>query len=150
MPYPFSELDANMPELPRKKVGVIACSGEELPEGTVTRLAALQVLHQLRPDDTVTICMPLFLAGGESERNFAKLYPTIAVDGCEKRCAFRGTEKYSHCPAAGFVVTEILARNGMQQPNGCRKLDAAGLQAVEYLAQLVADRVDVLLGKPGR
>ena len=31
-----------MPELPQKKVGIIACSGEELPEGTVTRLAALR------------------------------------------------------------------------------------------------------------
>ena len=33
-----------MVELPKKKVGIVACSGEELPEGTVTRLAALQVL----------------------------------------------------------------------------------------------------------
>ena len=41
-----------MPELPRKKVGIIACSGEEIAEGTVTRLAALRVLHELRPDDS--------------------------------------------------------------------------------------------------
>ena len=41
--------EARMPELPQKKVGIIACSGEELPEGTVTRLAALRVLEQLRP-----------------------------------------------------------------------------------------------------
>ena len=53
-----------MPELPQKKVGIVACSGEELPEGTVTRLAALKVLEQMRPTDTVTICLPLFLAGG--------------------------------------------------------------------------------------
>ena len=42
-----------MPELPKKKVGIITCSGEEIPEGTVTRLAALKVLEQLRPTDTV-------------------------------------------------------------------------------------------------
>ena len=30
-----------MPSLPQRKVGIVACSGEELPEGTVTRLAAL-------------------------------------------------------------------------------------------------------------
>lgn len=101
-----------MPELPRKKVGIIACSGEEIPEGTVTRLAVLRVLHQLRPDDTVTICLPLFLAGGEGDRSFARTHPTIAVDGCEKRCAFRGTEKYSNRPAAGIVVTDLVARHG--------------------------------------
>ena len=57
-----------MVDLPQKKVGIVACSGEELAEGTVTRLAALKVLEQLRPKDTVTICLPLFLAGGEGER----------------------------------------------------------------------------------
>ena len=60
-----------MPDLPKKKVGIVACSGEELAEGTVTRLAALKVLEQLRPGDTVTICLPLFLAGGEGDRAFA-------------------------------------------------------------------------------
>jgi len=48
-----------MVELPQKKVGIVACSGEELAEGTVTRLAALKVLEQLRPKDTVTICLPM-------------------------------------------------------------------------------------------
>ena len=41
-----------MPDLPKNKVGIVACSGEELPEGTVTRLAVLKVLEQLRPADT--------------------------------------------------------------------------------------------------
>lgn len=135
-----------MPELPRKKVGIIACSGEELPEGTITRLAALRVLHDMRPEDTVTICLPLFLAGGEGDRNFARFYPTIALDGCEKRCAFRGTGKYSNRPAAGIVVTELIAEAGLEQPHGCRKLDDAGMKAVQLAAEKVADMVDNLLG----
>lgn len=138
-----------MPELPHTKVGIIACSGEELPEGTITRLAALRVLHQLRTEDTVTICLPLFLAGGEGDRNFARFYPTIALDGCEKQCAFRGTEKYSNRPAAGIVVTDLIARHGLDQPHGCRKLDVAGMRAVELAAQQLADMVDELLGKTG-
>ena len=136
-----------MAEIVRKKVGVIACSGEELPEGTVTRLAALRVLHELRPHDTVTICLPLFLAGGEGERNFAKAFPTIALDGCEKRCAFRGTEKYSSKPTAGIVVSELIERQGLEPPQGCRKLDASGVQTVELVAQLVAETVDELQGR---
>jgi len=52
-----------MPSVPRSKVGIVACSGEELAEGTVTRLAALKVLNELRRGETVTICLPLFLAG---------------------------------------------------------------------------------------
>jgi uncharacterized metal-binding protein len=136
-----------MPELPRKKVGIVSCSGEELPEGTVTRLAALRVLEQLRPADTVTICLPLFLAGGEGDRAFARFYPTIAIDGCEKRCAARGTEMYSGKPAASIVVTDIIAEHGLDQPQGRSKLNEAGMQAVELTAQKMAMTVDELLGK---
>ena len=134
-----------MPKLPPKKVGIVACSGEELAEGTVTRLAALKVLEELRPDDTVTICLPLFLAGGEGDRAFARFYPTIAVDGCELRCAARATEQYSGKPAASVVVTDVLSAAGIGQVAGMRRLNEAGKQAVAETAVLVANEVDRLL-----
>lgn len=136
-----------MPDLPKKKVGIVSCSGEELPEGTVTRLAALKVLEHLRPADTVTICLPLFLAGGEGDRAFARFYPTIAIDGCDKRCAARGTEMYSGKPAASIVVTELVAERGLGKPEGKRRLNADGQQAVEATAGQVASLVDGLLQK---
>ena len=108
--------------LPQRKIGIVACSGEELAEGTVTRLAALKVLEDSRPAQTVTICLPLFLAGGEGDRGFARFYPTIAVDGCEKRCAAWATELYSNKPAASLVVGEVLARHGLPPPQGVRRL----------------------------
>jgi len=137
-----------MPKLPQKKVGIVACSGEELAEGTVTRLAALRVLEELRPEDTVTICLPLFLAGGEGDRAFARFYPTIAVDGCELRCAARATELYSGKPAASIVVTEVVKEAGLDQPEGLRRLNEAGKQAVNATAANLAITVDDLLGKP--
>jgi uncharacterized metal-binding protein len=136
-----------MPKLPEKKVGIVACSGEELAEGTVTRLAALRVLEELRPHDTVTICLPLFLAGGEGDRAFARFYPTIAVDGCELRCAARATEQYSGKPAASIVVTDVVNEVGLDKPEGRRRLNEAGLQAVEATAHHMAFMVDDLLGK---
>jgi hypothetical protein len=136
-----------MPELPKKKVGIVSCSGEELAEGTVTRLATLKVLEQLCPADTVTICLPLFLAGGEGDRAFAKFYPTIAVDGCDKRCAARGTEMYSGKPAASIVVTELISERGLDKPEGKRRLNEAGHQAVDATAWQVAELVDELLQK---
>ncbi len=136
-----------MVELPKKKVGIVACSGEELPEGTVTRLAALKVLEQMCPGDTVTICLPLFLAGGEGDRAFAKFYPTIAVDGCELRCAAKATEMFSGKPAASVVVSELVAESGLQNPQGMRRLDEAGLQAVEVTSNRVASLVGEILGK---
>ena len=136
-----------MPELPRKKVGIVACSGEEIPEGTITRLAALKVLEELCPEDTVTICLPLFLAGGEGERAFARYYPTIAIDGCDLRCAARATEEHSGKPAATIIVSDIVAEKGFDPPQGRRRLNEAGQQAVLETAVQTAALVDELLGK---
>jgi len=144
------EVEGTMPILPKKKVGIVACSGEEMPEGTVSRVAALKVLEELRPNDTVTICLPLFLAGGEGDRAFARFYPTVAIDGCEKRCAARATEIYSGKPAASIVVTEVVSRNGLGPIRGSRRLNEAGMQAANLVAQEVARLVDGLLGRTGQ
>jgi uncharacterized metal-binding protein len=139
-----------MSDLLERKVGIVSCSGEELAEGTVARLASLKVLNKLRPRDTVTICLPLFLAGGAGDRAFAKLHPTITVDGCDLRCAARGTEKYSSKPAVSLVVNELVAECGLERPEGRRRLNAAGQKAVEVTAERLAALVDQALGKePG-
>ena len=138
-----------MSDLLERKVGIVSCSGEELAEGTVARLAALKVLNELRPRDTVTICLPLFLAGGAGDRAFAKLHPTITVDGCDLRCAAHGTEKYSNKPAASLVVNDLVAECGLAWPEGRRRLNAAEEKAVEVTAERLAALVDQALGKEG-
>jgi uncharacterized metal-binding protein len=133
-----------MVDLPQKKVGIVACSGEELAEGTVTRLAALKVLEQLRPKDTVTICLPLFLAGGEGDRAFARFYPTIAIDGCDKRCAAKATELYSGKPAASVLVSDLMTGHDI---GTMRCLNGHGRELVNLTADRTAHLVDELLGK---
>ena len=133
-----------MPELAKKKVGLIACSGEEMPEGTITRLAVRQVLEALRPQQTVTICLPLFLAGGEGDRAFARSRPTIAVDGCEKRCAARGTEMYSGKPAVSIVVSDRMSTESSEL-GSARRLSETGMQVARDVADQIARHVDELL-----
>jgi uncharacterized metal-binding protein len=137
-----------MPNLPEKKVGIVACSGEELAEGTVARLAALKVLHERRPGKTVTICLPLFLAGGEGDRAFARFHPTITIDGCDLRCAARGTEMYSGKPTASIVISDLVTECGLGNVEGRRQLNAAGKQAVDAAAQRLTELVDEVLGSP--
>ena len=137
-----------MPNLPAKKVGIVACSGEELAEGTVARLAALKVLHEARPGRTVTICLPLFLAGGEGDRAFARFHPPITIDGCNLRCAARGTEMYSGEPTASIVISDLVEEHGIGKVEGRRQLNAAGKQAVDVAAQRLTELVDEILGPP--
>jgi DGC domain len=136
-----------MPALPRRKVGLIACGGEELAEGTLTRVAIRLVLEKYRPDDTVTLCLPLFLAGEREERAFARFYPTVAIDGCSKECARRATAKFSAPVAAAVRVDELLAEMGIAaKPAWRRALDDEGWAAAERLAAALAGQVDALLG----
>ncbi len=90
------------------KIGVVSCSGEECLGGTISRLATRKMLDEIMPDKTVTICLPLFNAGGEEERGFAKKYPTITVEGCNKCCARIATEKYSGEVSDTIIVSDII------------------------------------------
>ncbi len=131
-----------MPDVIQPKIGVICCCGEEIAEGTVARLATLKLLHELRPSATVTLCLPLFVARDEGDREFARRHPTITVDGCDVRCAARATEMYSGKIAASVVVTEVVAGAGLPNPTGRRSLDEAGCRAVDAVAEHLARLVD--------
>jgi uncharacterized metal-binding protein len=126
------------------KIGIIACSGEEIPAGTLSRLATRRVLKLLRPQSTVTLCLPLFLAGEEQERRFAREHPTITVDGCERLCAKRGTEQYSARVAASLVVTDILGDRVAKCHRSARDRDQSDEEAVWILAERIAAEVDAL------
>ena len=97
------------------KIGIVSCSGEDCLGGTISRLATRKMLDVIRPDGTITICLPLFIAGGEQEREFANNYPTITVDGCDKCCAKKATEKYSGNVDAAVVVSDIIGNEKAEE-----------------------------------
>ena len=127
------------------KVGIVSCSGEAIPGGTISRIASRKVLDELRPDATVTICLPLFIAGGQEERDFAATYPTITVDGCEKRCAQKSTEKLSGKPSKSLLIPEILEKQGIEKPKNLRRLNPEEKAAVQVVAEAIARAVDEIL-----
>jgi uncharacterized metal-binding protein len=127
------------------KAGIISCSGESIPEGTIARMATRQVLETLRPGKTVTICLPLFLAGEEGERNFAKTHPTIAIDGCGKQCAKWGTEKYSGLISGALVVSELLGTKAANCSRSSRNTSQVDREAVSAVAERIAAEVDRVL-----
>jgi hypothetical protein len=128
------------------KVGIISCSGEEIPEGTVARQAVRRVLEALRPQQTVTLCLPLFLAGEVGERRFAREHHTITVDGCSKLCAKRGTEKYSGEVSASLIVSDILGDRAKGCHRSTRNADKADEEAVWLVSERIASEVDALAG----
>ncbi len=101
-----------MPEL--RKVGIVSCSGEELAEGTVARLAALKVLNELRPRDTVTI------------------------DGCKHMCAAKMVKESGGQVAHEVAVLDVFRRHKELKPEGIAELNEAGRKLARVLAEEVA------------
>jgi uncharacterized metal-binding protein len=126
------------------KIGVVSCSGEGCAEGTLSRVATRFVLERLRPDNTVTICLPLFLTGEKGERMFAKYFPTIAVDGCTKKCAEKAIEKYSGKTAHSIVVADLLDEWNVEKPKSRRNLNVKSLNVASRIADEIAATIDDL------
>jgi len=125
-------------------IGVVSCSGECCIEGTISRIATRFVLEKLRPNATVTICLPLFSIGEEGERMFAKNFPTIAVDGCEKRCAQHAIEKFSGKTAISLLVTDLLKKWNVKNMGSRRELTNEGKEAALKVAEeIVACMKDI-------
>ncbi len=131
------------------KVGIISCSGEAIPEGTISRLATRRVLELLRPNSTVTLCLPLFLSGNEGERNFARTHPTITIDGCNKQCAKWGTEQHSGPVSSALVVTGILGTQSAGCHRSSRNSSQPDKAAVWAVAERIAVEVDTVLAETG-
>ena len=129
-------------------VGVLACSGEECLGGTISRLATRKMLEELRIDETVTLCLPLYLAGGEEERAFAKEYPVITVDGCSKCCAKRATEKYSGAVSATVIVSDILGEDvALSKTVSSKYLTEEHYKMVDKVSEEICKHFDRIISK---
>jgi uncharacterized metal-binding protein len=130
----------------KPKVGVVSCSGECCALGTLSRIATRLVLEELRPYQTVTLCLPLFLAGEEGEHSFAKEHPTIAVDGCGKLCARKAIARFSKEPVDGVDVEALLKEWRVKPPKDRRVLNDDGVELARRLAKMLVERVDAVQG----
>ena len=132
----------------KKKVGIIACSGENLVGGTLSRAAARIVVEKLRPNTTIILCEPLFAAGGlerlggQKERDFAKNHPTITIEGCEEKCAKFAVERYSGPVASMIYIQDYLDAYPELKPNSLEDLGEGGMELAEIIAEEIAKKVD--------
>ena len=134
----------------KPKIGLIACSGENLIEGTITRVATRIVVEKLRPQITTILCQPLFMAGdikhigGGKEREFAKIHKTITVEGCEEACAKIAVERYSAPATATIYIQDIMKKYPQLKPESKEELDKDGLKLAEIIAEKIATTIDEL------
>jgi len=125
----------------KSKIGLISCSGEGLSEGMISRVATRRILEER--DDVVTICLPLFLAGGQEERDFAKDNPCITVDGCSKMCAAKGVKIYGKVqPKSSIIISEIMEKDKLLKPKSKSKIEPEDEKLVHQTMKIINKEIE--------
>jgi len=93
----------------------------------------------------VSLCLPLYLAGDGGEREFARNYPVIAVDGCGKSCARLATEKYSGEVRDRIDIRELLAGWGVVEPLSRSHPGTLEDELTNRVASEITERVDRII-----
>lgn len=134
--------------MPDVQIGVLSCSGEEMLGGTLARMATRKVMEKLRIGRVVSLCLPLYIAGGEEERNFAKEFPVIAVDGCDKSCAEMATLKYSGEVKDVIIISDLLGKDVvLSKTVSARDLTKEHYKMADIVAEEICKKVDAIVAE---
>jgi uncharacterized metal-binding protein len=126
------------------RVLIIPCSGIGKAFGSVGRDAAYQVVEELRPDDSESICLSLLTMGDEASLERVRRQPSIAIDGCPKACARVNIERAGGIPAATFRVLDVFRARKDLRVNQVSDIGDSGREMARLLAGEVAVKVDEL------
>ncbi len=128
-----------------KMVGVLSCSGEAEAEGTIARNAVRLVMEKYRPGLTVSLCLPLYLAGDKGERDFARKFPVITVDGCDKACALEATRKYSGEVEDKIDIRALLREWGVEDKLSRSHPGELESELADRVAREIVKKIDKLV-----
>jgi uncharacterized metal-binding protein len=96
----------------------------------------------------MTICLPLFLAGGQEERDFAKNNPCITVDGCEKMCAAKGVKMYGKVyPKSSIVISKLMENQKNPKPKSKSRIEPEDENLVQNTMKLINEEIDRVKGE---
>jgi len=128
------------------KVAIVPCSGIGKSYGTVSRLAAYQVVEDDRPDQTHLVPLALLVMGDEEYRRVLQDMPAITIDGCKLACATKMVQEAGGVVEKDFAVLEVFRRYRQFKPQGIAQLNEDGEKLAAALALEIDQAVDEILG----
>lgn len=121
---------------------VIPCSGVGKPLGSVAREAAYQVIEDLRPGMTDTVCLSLLTMGDAEAQEKVRTHPTITIDGCAKACAYKNVQSTGVEPTADLQVVDTYREHRELKVPAVIDIGETGRELACHLADKVAKEVD--------
>lgn len=134
-----------------KKVVVLPCSGVGKTYGSIAREAAYIVLEELKPDVTLTVCLPRLIVDDGDARQLVRDNACIVINGCPSKCASFALESAGGKPATAIEVTRLLREYRDLKPDRASviELDEKGRRLAEVIAEKISAEVDRILNSGG-
>jgi uncharacterized metal-binding protein len=131
---------------------IIPCSGIGKAYGTICREAVYEVVERRRPKHARTLCLALLVKGDEEAIDLVGKSPSIALDGCAKRCSFKNIERVTVKPPISLTVMDLFRRRKDLNPNGLDLgtvlcLEEGGRRLVSLLADEICRQMDGIESK---
>lgn len=124
-----------------KKIGVTACTGINMVEGTIARMAIYKILDEIHPNETVLICLPALAAEVEEDVDFVRDYPAIILDGCEKNCALKVFKKFKSNIIEIFNVSDYMKQHSELHPTSIITIDSDGERLADIIAKDISKKI---------
>ncbi len=132
-----------------RKVAIVPCSGIGKPYGTVSRVAAYQVVEGDRLASTCLVPLALLVLGDEEYRKVLAESPAVTIDGCKLACATKMVQECGGKVAREFAVLDVYRRYREFKPQGIAELNEGGERLAAALAVEIDQVVDDLAGEGG-
>ncbi|MDH5420066.1 MAG: putative zinc-binding protein [Candidatus Bathyarchaeota archaeon] len=129
-----------------EKVAIVACAGMDKPLGSVARACAFKVVEDLKPEDSVLVCIPPLVAGVKPHSEWIKKYPIITIDGCPERCATKIVAKNGGKIRGRVFIPQSVQKYGLK-PKASEEIGPEGEELAEKIAEDTALLVDKILRK---
>jgi uncharacterized metal-binding protein len=133
----------------QKRVMIVPCSGIGKAYGSVGREAMYQVIEELRPNISDTVCLSLLTLGDADAQAEVRTNPTITIDGCPKACAQVNVQAAGGEPAATFRVFDVYRAHKELKVRLVSDLGESGSEMARILAEEIAAKVDELTKDDG-
>jgi uncharacterized metal-binding protein len=121
---------------------IIPCSGIGKAYGTICREAAYEVVQNRRSGTSRILCLALLVKGDEEAVNLVRESPSIALDGCAKRCSYKNIERVAPKPPIALTIMDLFRKHRDLNPNELNLGTVLHLEeGGRYLVHLLADEV---------
>ena len=142
-----TELDAPAPQKHLvKSVTVLPCQGIKRSGGRVTQRAAYEVVEDRFLGQSQVLCISALAGGCQEDVEMIEKFPTVAIDGCAKRCASIAAEFYGIPAVASVNLPQLAPEYPCEALNYDVDLSAQELAMSTILAAATSQVVGALIG----